>query len=68
MEMNLNPLSSVPSNTSLGTQTIATIVTTVAYYNNHLFLQTAACQTIAGAFTWAAILITGYHVKLSMLK
>ena len=32
-------------------------------YNKHLFLQTATCQAIAGAFTWAAILITGYHVS-----
>lgn len=28
-----------------------------------LFLNTVACQAIAGAFTWAAIFITGHHVK-----
>jgi len=31
--------------------------------DEHLFLHTVTCQTIAGAFTWAAILITGFHVK-----
>lgn len=36
--------------------------TKVPVYNDNLFLQTALCQTIAGAFTWLAILITGYHV------
>jgi len=37
--------------------------TTTVVYNTHPFLQTTACQTIAGAFTWAAILLTGYHVN-----
>ena len=36
-------------------------------YNIHPFLQTAACQSIAGAFTWAAIFITGYHVKKNQI-
>lgn len=31
--------------------------------NDRLFLHTVACQAIAGAFTWAAILITGHHVR-----
>lgn len=42
--------------------------TTPVVYNNHLFLQTATCQAIAGAFTWAAILITGYHVRATRNK
>jgi hypothetical protein len=37
--------------------------TTAVVINTHPFLQTTACQTIAGAFTWAAIFITGYHVN-----
>ena len=49
-------LTSFPSSTIL--QTTTTIV-----YDDHLFLNTAVCRAIAGAFTWAAILITGYHVK-----
>ncbi|CAF1510965.1 unnamed protein product, partial [Didymodactylos carnosus] len=32
------------------------------FYDGHLFLQTTGCQTIAGAFTWAAILITGHQI------
>ena len=37
--------------------------TAAPIYNDHLFLQTTVCQAISGAFTWAAILITGYHVR-----
>ncbi|CAF4195467.1 unnamed protein product [Rotaria sp. Silwood2] len=40
--------------------------TTTVVYNDRLFLHTVACQTIAGAFTWAAILITGYHIYLHL--
>ena len=40
--------------------------TTTVFYSDRLFLHTVACQAIAGAFTWAAILITGYHVRLSV--
>jgi hypothetical protein len=57
--------STILNNPSLITSTasMTETPTTAIVYNNHLFLQTAACQSIAGAFTWAAILITGYHVK-----
>lgn len=47
----------------LTTTTILPITTTKVVYNTHPFLQTTACQTVAGLFTWAAILITGHHVK-----
>lgn len=62
-------MSTVPTSTTLNhtsmetTQTTTEPLTTTVVYNNHLFLQTTACQTIAGAFTWAAIFITGYHVR-----
>ena len=57
--------STISSNPSMSLSTSSTpeVPTTPVVYNNHLFLQTAACQSIAGAFTWAAILITGYHVR-----
>ncbi len=45
------------------TQSTTEPPTTTVVYNTHPFLQTVACQTIAGAFTWAAIFITGYHVS-----
>lgn len=52
------------SSTLTSTSTTTTITSIVANVDNpHLFLQTVTCQTIAGAFTWAAILITGYHVS-----
>jgi hypothetical protein len=57
--METNPI--ITSNDSLTTTEPSTITTVV--YNTHPFLQTTACQTIAGAFTWAAILLTGYHVN-----
>ncbi|CAF0872754.1 unnamed protein product [Adineta steineri] len=57
---NSSMLSSISAATT--TQPLATTVV----YNNHLFLQTAACQAIAGAFTWAAILITGYQIFLHL--
>lgn len=57
--------STVLGNSSLVTTTQSTTepLTTTVIYNNHLFLHTTACQAIAGAFTWAAIFITGYHVR-----
>jgi hypothetical protein len=62
--MELNS-STVLNNSSVltSTQTSTTLQNTTIVYNHQLFLQTAICQAIAGAFTWAAILITGYHVK-----
>ncbi len=60
--------SSIFSNTQTTTESSTTTTTTPVVYNTHPFLQTAACQSIAGAFTWAAILITGYHVKKKKLK
>jgi hypothetical protein len=53
------------TNSSILTTTQSSIKpdTTTIMYNDRLFLHTVACQAIAGAFTWAAILITGYHVK-----
>jgi len=57
--METNPI--ITSNDSLTTTEPPT--TTTVVYNTHPFLQTTACQTIAGAFTWAAILLTGYHVN-----
>ncbi|CAF1238827.1 unnamed protein product [Adineta ricciae] len=65
----MNPImSSAMSNSSSIsiTTTTESLPTTTVVYNNHLFLQTAACQAIAGAFTWAAILITGYHIYLHL--
>ncbi len=50
------------------TESSTTTTTTPVVYNTHPFLQTAACQSIAGAFTWAAIFITGYHVKKKETK
>ena len=42
-----------------------TMMTTTPMFISHerLFLHTVACQAIAGAFTWAAIFITGHHVR-----
>ena len=59
--MEMNPIMT----STLSNSSTIPITTTTVVYNNHLFLQTAACQAIAGAFTWAAILITGYHVRNS---
>jgi len=63
--MNTILTSTIPNNSSMvsSTQSTAELLTTTIVYNNRLFLHTAACQAIAGAFTWAAILITGYHVR-----
>jgi len=65
METNPVIVSSILNNSSIfpNTQTTTEPSTTTVFYNTHPFLQTAACQSIAGAFTWAAIFITGYHVK-----
>jgi hypothetical protein len=49
--------------TSTQSSVIPQTTTTAIVDNEHLFLHTTACQAIAGAFTWLAILITGYHVK-----
>jgi hypothetical protein len=57
---NFTLTSTTQSSSSLKTET------TTVIYNERLFLHTVACQAIAGAFTWAAILITGYHVRLSV--
>jgi hypothetical protein len=67
--METNP-SSILNNSSISpnTQTTTEPSTTTVVYNTHPFLQTAACQSIAGAFTWAAIFITGYHVKKKQLN
>lgn len=45
------------------TQSSTKIQLTTIVYNDRLFLHTVACQAIAGVFTWAAILITSYHVN-----
>ncbi len=58
MELNLSTTSTLTSTQPTIKSTITAII-----YNDRLFLHTVACQTIAGAFTWAAIIITGYHVK-----
>ncbi len=34
--------------------------------NNHLFLQSTACQVITGFFAWAALIITAHHVKIKL--
>jgi hypothetical protein len=57
MELNLS------TNFSTLTTTKPETITKVLYINR-LFLNTVACQAIAGAFTFAAILNTGYHVNL----
>lgn len=72
--MEMNPLitsstlknSTIISNTQTTTTTGPSTTTTPVVYNFHPFLQTAACQSVAGAFTWAAIFITGYHVKIDL--
>jgi hypothetical protein len=51
------------SSWSLTTQSVVNHSTTTVFYSDRLFLHTVACQAIAGAFTWAAIFITSYHVK-----
>jgi hypothetical protein len=61
MELNL----STNSTLTITTESSIKPDTTTVFYNERLFLQTVACQAIAGAFTWAAIFITGYHVILS---
>jgi len=60
MELNLSTNSSILTSTQsfIEPNTTRTII-----YNDRLFLHTVLCQAIAGAFTWAAILITGHHVK-----
>ncbi len=59
-------LTSNSSSMVTGIQTTTEAETTTVVYNTHPFLQTAACQTVAGVFTWAAIFITGYHVKSNL--
>jgi hypothetical protein len=61
MELNLTTDSSILTSTQ---SFMKPNTTSIIIYNERLFLHTVLCQTIAGAFTWAAILITGYHVKL----
>ncbi len=34
--------------------------------NNHLFLQSTACQVVTGFFAWAALIITAHHVNSSL--
>ena len=65
MELNVSTDSTLIPSTITTTTTQASIKpdTTTVFYTDRLFLQTIACQAIAGAFTWAAILITGYHVR-----
>ncbi len=53
----------VSNDSSIFPSTTEPPTTTTVVYNTHPFLQTVTCQTIAGAFTWAAIFITGYHVS-----
>ncbi|CAF0904046.1 unnamed protein product [Rotaria sordida] len=65
MEMSTILLPAMLINSSTSQPTTEPSTTTVIY-NNHLFLHTTACQTIAGAFTWAAIFITGYHIYLHL--
>jgi hypothetical protein len=61
--MEINPIITPNESTMFPTTTTEPPTTTPVVINTHPFLQTTACQTIAGAFTWAAILITGYHVN-----
>jgi hypothetical protein len=68
MELNSSITSSVLTSTQTSVIPQTTIITTTTtsaapVYDDRLFLQTTACQAIAGAFTWAAILITSYQVK-----
>jgi hypothetical protein len=60
--MEINPIITPNESTMFPTTTEPPTTTTVVI-NTHPFLQTTACQAIAGAFTWAAIFITGYHVN-----
>lgn len=60
MSTNFNVTTSTSTTTSI-TTTITSTESKV--HHEPLFLQSVLCQTIAGAFTWAAILITGYHVS-----
>ncbi|CAF0835352.1 unnamed protein product [Didymodactylos carnosus] len=57
--------SSTTSTTSLNSINItsSSILTSSSFpYNDHIFLQTSVCQAIAGAFTWAAILMIGHQI------
>ncbi len=57
------------SSTFTTTQSSMNPPTTTAIVNSeNLFLNTRLCQVIAGAFTWAAIFITGYHVNRRKTK
>ena len=44
-------------------ETSTTSETIIIASKDDLFLNTFLCRTIAGLFTWAAILITSYHVS-----
>lgn len=70
MEMNPIVTSLRQNGSSVGqittTELPTTTTTTPLVINFHPFLQTTACQTIAGFFTWAAIFITGYHIYLHL--
>ena len=61
----MEPMTNLANNSSTILFTTSTLpsTTTPIVINTHPFLQTTACQTVAGLFTWAAILITGHHVK-----
>ncbi len=59
MELTLSTNSSLFTST----ESVFEANTTTIIYNDRLFLHTLTCQIIAGVFTWAAILITGFHVN-----
>ena len=58
----LSTETSVDPNTTTATRTTTPII--ISY--DRLFLHTVACQAIAGAFTWAAIIITAHHVGIEI--
>ena len=64
-----NFTTSFSSQTSVNVDNTTRMTTTTPMFISHerLFLHTVACQAIAGAFTWAAIFITGHHVRQRFL-
>jgi len=51
------------NNTETTTDTIEVITQRAIVQSNPIFLQTTACQVIAGLFVWTAVFVTCQQVK-----
>jgi len=51
------------NNTDTTTETIEVITQRAITQSNPIFLQTTACQVIAGLFVWTAVFVTCQQVK-----